>query len=470
MALLDVFKPKWQRSNPRSRIAGIHSLNDQSVLASLADNDPDASVRDAAVKRLDALRPKWQHSQVEVRRQAITKLRDQKALKELAKSDPDESVRQLAAERIEQVRADLRAKARKRFRDTLNGNAQTDEDWEKIVRLCRSLKSELAEELTACLADSAAPIRARERSARLLGQFGVSSAIPTLVDALEEASAAHRKEKVYLRRLISVLDRLECEDARVASPLRSVWSDKEVRIIPESVRLLARTTAGDCIDEFKQALSSLDTRLLASATYSDRVRSNIGLVCEAGKELSRLAEEDPDIAVKLRAEIDTVLDSLVRDAKESVDSSMADFGPSTPHIAHFRTLARSRIKTIQQLQREATNPVGALKMEVALACIDSDPTPHLRSVLDAMGSEDSGSSGGGLFDALAYMSAHSAQSLEGQGTYALIRIGEREKVALKALGKNERYRELVQDIFNEMQRWPVHDDTFPSDRIAKPYD
>lgn len=104
MALFDFLKPKWQRSDPQSRVAGIAELQDETILVGLAEKDPDNSVRDAALRRLDEVRPKWQHSQADVRRQAVGKLKDQKVLNKLAQSDPDRSVQEEALRRLDEVR------------------------------------------------------------------------------------------------------------------------------------------------------------------------------------------------------------------------------------------------------------------------------------------------------------------------------------------------------------------------------
>lgn len=104
MALFDFLKPKWQRSNPQSRIAGIAELQDEAILVGLAENDPDNSVRDAALRRLDEVRPKWQHSKSDVRKEAIATLNDQSVLKNLMENDPEESVRQAASERFGHAR------------------------------------------------------------------------------------------------------------------------------------------------------------------------------------------------------------------------------------------------------------------------------------------------------------------------------------------------------------------------------
>jgi hypothetical protein len=55
MALFDFMKPKWKRSNPKTRIAGLSELEDHWVLAELTESDPDESVRTAAFDRLETV-------------------------------------------------------------------------------------------------------------------------------------------------------------------------------------------------------------------------------------------------------------------------------------------------------------------------------------------------------------------------------------------------------------------------------
>lgn len=54
MALMDVFRPKWKHSDPDVRMAAVKGMTDQDegVLELIAQNDPDGSVREAALERL----------------------------------------------------------------------------------------------------------------------------------------------------------------------------------------------------------------------------------------------------------------------------------------------------------------------------------------------------------------------------------------------------------------------------------
>jgi HEAT repeats len=105
MALFDFLKPKWKRSSPAARIAGVAQLQDEATLVDIASNDPDKSVRTSAVRRLDEVRPKWLHSQPQMRLHGIADLTDVSTLLTLVQSDPDEDVCKAATSQLESVRA-----------------------------------------------------------------------------------------------------------------------------------------------------------------------------------------------------------------------------------------------------------------------------------------------------------------------------------------------------------------------------
>ena len=52
MALSDLFKPKWKHSNPDVRKAALVNVIDSKILAEIAINDKDWSVRIAAIKKI----------------------------------------------------------------------------------------------------------------------------------------------------------------------------------------------------------------------------------------------------------------------------------------------------------------------------------------------------------------------------------------------------------------------------------
>jgi len=52
MGIFDFLKPKWKHSNPEVRRASVEKIEDQQILYGLGVNDPDYSVRRAAIERL----------------------------------------------------------------------------------------------------------------------------------------------------------------------------------------------------------------------------------------------------------------------------------------------------------------------------------------------------------------------------------------------------------------------------------
>jgi HEAT repeats len=53
--MFDFLKPKWKRANPEVRIQGIAELSDQEVLKTIAKDDPEPAVRQAASDRLEQI-------------------------------------------------------------------------------------------------------------------------------------------------------------------------------------------------------------------------------------------------------------------------------------------------------------------------------------------------------------------------------------------------------------------------------
>ncbi len=55
MKFSDLFLPKHVRSDPETRKRAVEKMRDQSLLSSIAQNDPDETVRDLASSRRDDL-------------------------------------------------------------------------------------------------------------------------------------------------------------------------------------------------------------------------------------------------------------------------------------------------------------------------------------------------------------------------------------------------------------------------------
>jgi len=113
MSLLDLFRPKWKRSNPDTRKAAIAEIDDQAILVKMVDDDPDEVVRLMALKRVDdqaeLARIAADNYCMKVRVAAVKRLSDDAALIQIVRTEEDfvvdtkglEAVRVAAAERID---------------------------------------------------------------------------------------------------------------------------------------------------------------------------------------------------------------------------------------------------------------------------------------------------------------------------------------------------------------------------------
>ncbi|MFW6162857.1 MAG: pentapeptide repeat-containing protein [Planctomycetota bacterium] len=139
MSLLDLFRPKWKRSDPAVRKAAVAEIDDVAILVKVAVDDLDEDVRLAAVARIDdpaALAEVFRNSFTEgvraaaldgitdpellataakslydrVRLKAAGKLTDQAVLADLAGNDKCAAVREAALARVtdEQLRREVR--------------------------------------------------------------------------------------------------------------------------------------------------------------------------------------------------------------------------------------------------------------------------------------------------------------------------------------------------------------------------
>ncbi len=105
MGLMDLFKPKWKRSDPEVRKAAVEKIDDQNILAKIVRNDNDGNVRYKAVEKLtdQQLLSDIARDDVDkyVRSRAAENITDRKILEDLAISSSDEKIRKMAVDIIE---------------------------------------------------------------------------------------------------------------------------------------------------------------------------------------------------------------------------------------------------------------------------------------------------------------------------------------------------------------------------------
>ena len=104
MALLDIFRPKWKRSNAAVRLAAVDDLNDQEILGKIAQTDGDSRVKCAAVRKLTDQRALSAilrtDSDSAVRKAAIETLTDETVLAEVATTDNSADIRKFTTEHL----------------------------------------------------------------------------------------------------------------------------------------------------------------------------------------------------------------------------------------------------------------------------------------------------------------------------------------------------------------------------------
>lgn len=109
MELMDLFRPKWRRSNWHVRLAAVKMLTDQNILGQVARTDGDGHVRVAAAEKLvddalaqatyaDVSNTPWDEQDIRVA--AVKKLVEQTALAAVAESDTFWGLRLAAAEKL----------------------------------------------------------------------------------------------------------------------------------------------------------------------------------------------------------------------------------------------------------------------------------------------------------------------------------------------------------------------------------
>jgi hypothetical protein len=97
MSLFDQLRPKWKHSDPAIRVEAVRRLDDQAVLESIVETDPDEKVRVAAIHGLTSQTAIARFAQsaesATVRESAVDRLEDRALLLRIGSLDPSATVR-----------------------------------------------------------------------------------------------------------------------------------------------------------------------------------------------------------------------------------------------------------------------------------------------------------------------------------------------------------------------------------------
>jgi hypothetical protein len=209
MGIMDVFRKKWQHSNPEVRRNAVPTVKDARVLSHMARADSDPGVRAAAVGRVEdqtvlesAART---DSSPEVRASAARRLKNERVAQAVAKNDrsalvraeatrslashthllslatddPDESVRSVAMDRLEKVKPGSTSELAQRGREPKVRRAALEREFDLDILLRAAQKDpdkatrEAAKErlayLIALLHEPPTPPRSRRDAGMLAG-------------------------------------------------------------------------------------------------------------------------------------------------------------------------------------------------------------------------------------------------------------------------------------------------------------
>lgn len=494
MALFDFLKPKWQRSNPQSRIAGIAELQDEAILVGLAENDTESSVRDAALRRLDEVRPKWQHSKPDVRRQAVSKLKHEKVLSKLAQSDTDETVRGAALRRLDEVRPKWQHSEREVRKDAI----ATLNDQSALKKL---MERDPDESVRAAAAERLSRVRSewREREVSRIKNLSTGDRMEA-VEKIRDRDVLIDILSLEIRRgdgtvwtpgkwiddadqpcaglIADIVERLP-QDTQVQALLERLALDttknpNNRRVPVENLlntEVLWRIAEEDPIDWIREyAEERLKSLPQPQSDHADpEVRKQAIKHLRDESALRELSEQDPDEGVR-RFALERQKE-LRRSGQEKLDALLARIqaGEDIGERAAFDFVLTGTAPPGSDavLRREMSKAGESATQNPwligALACVAADPKPYFTALLEPMRNADEGRVvapllriradgsaemvpdvrdvyGGGLGAALGYMAAWGANTPAMNSQNAMKRalsvLGEKGRNHLLALRSN----------------------------------
>ncbi|MEW5734526.1 MAG: hypothetical protein AB1921_06710 [Thermodesulfobacteriota bacterium] len=297
MGIFDALRSKWKHSDPEVRLAAIRDLDDQSILAEIAESDPVFRVRLAAVGKLignDVLASvALKDSNTQVRLAAVARIKDQSKLCDIAANVAEERVRLAAVDAItdEGVLAHV-----------ANTN---DNESIQVAAVRRITKDEALLEVAAKSTGHSSRLEAvrRMHSPALLARIAVKSASAQLRIAAAEklgetvTNPDETTAKAMAFPFAALKDLAEPDTLTHAYTALGKISDKGV------MSIIARSTAHPLIrQEAMQRVSARDLWLaLARGEESTRLRAAAVSLISDQAELFRIAKGEGHHRVRIAA-------------------------------------------------------------------------------------------------------------------------------------------------------------------------
>ncbi len=338
-------KPKWQHKDPKSRIAAIASLADEKILAQLAAEDPETSVRRAAIERINDI---------------DTLLAIDAA--DTVRSSLNQRIMQLIAQAPDSIRwsAPLEKWLSQRDAPEIASQLATTAQDHRLRQAAVALLDDQAILLRCCADDDHADVR-RAAAERLTDESGIRKALRTL----------GRKDKRTARILRDRLDALATQresEKQLEQQLEALeklghdlhWQRDETRL---RMLLNGSQTLRDSLDaptraRFEKAIASAEARIARQKESAAALQPAIDAKksqCQLIEEFCDQLEQRHRISSNESREFNLTLDVFLSDwnelpiLEEKLEASLSNrFHAGLAH-------ARKLVDNLQTNARQSRN-------------------------------------------------------------------------------------------------------------------
>ncbi|MCY3021653.1 MAG: HEAT repeat domain-containing protein [Planctomycetota bacterium] len=446
MAFFDFLKPKWQRSDPEVRKAGISSLEDQTLLDRISRTDEDPSVQEAASRRLQTLMERHVKGLANTVRNGDDD-REQ-AVKTLVNMHSDDAARALfgaldgtIGQRwtgrtfvLPEMLAELGEAGIGVMSAVLEREGTEPDLQSAIAKAMETIGSHRPEAIRALVRalgrESETFYFVRERAARALGRVGpaASTAIPALVrnlavpdkhnrdgvcaaaeDALKSIGPDAIPHVLTLlsdperkSRAIRILQHLNVCEPSLFEPMLQTWKQSEKKD-PILLRYLVQISPEKAGGILREALESDQQAEVGGETlYLDAVAAQIVVELQSSK---------PGLGSDLAESVKRAAARLVAGLEKDIPAPPANCNLSAriTRLAYYGPFARPFAGRVESIAKATQNDMTAISLSALLACIADDPRPHIKYLCGIMRAADAGH-GMGMAGVIGYMSAWSAFS------------------------------------------------------------
>ena len=342
MSLLDAFKPKWQNSNPETRLNAVNELDirDQEKIERIALSDDDKDVRAAAVKKLALIQ----------------------TLSSISKNDADASVRRLAENRYyEEV-----VKKLKDFREPANAETHSYLDQIKDSRYAEDLvKNMKSSELRLELIQKCSKINLLAYAANKDNKEEIAKAAVAKIDteaSLQDIAknSKHNSVRKIAKDKLNAIEKSKDNGQKEAALLFS----KREALIQQAHSLAASKTPLEVKAQFEALMEEASKLGMGPAqdSLNEIYASFIKFCGEAAAEqiaAQKAAAEKAETIARLTAELDeleSIIDGDQFNEREERIQEIVEEWQAKKNVMEAPAVKRFTLATIRIAEKKQTVP------------------------------------------------------------------------------------------------------------------